>query len=105
MAQPHATRLSPLTGSTSAKRAAMPGATASGLERLVVQHAGRHAVAAGHEGPVLVGAVDAEALGQPTPPGPLLAGRLVVGAGHDVIELEHPSGTPRSPKGSRSGYR
>ena len=56
-----------------------------GLEGLVVEAGGVGAVALGDERAVVVG-VDAEALGQPPAPGPLLAGGLVVGPGDDVLE-------------------
>ena len=48
---------------------------------------GYAAVALGDERAVVVVAVlDAEALGQAPAPGPLLAGGLVAGPGHDVVQ-------------------
>ena len=44
------------------------------------------AVAGDDEGPVVDAALGAEALGQAPAPGPLLARRLVAGAGHDVLQ-------------------
>ena len=60
-----------------------------GVQRLVVEHRGRAAaIAPGHERPLVVGArLDAVALGQATTPGALLAGGLVAGPRHDVVEV------------------
>src|SRR5579884_1211015 len=56
------------------------------LGRLVVEDPGHLAVAGQHEAAVVDAALGAEALGQASAPGPLLAGGPVAGAGNDVLE-------------------
>src|SRR3954451_2629113 len=57
------------------------------LEALVVEGQREHAVTGGDEVAIVVAAVlDAEALGQPTTPRPLLARGDVAGTGDDVVE-------------------
>ncbi len=87
IAQPKAMRESPCLASTSSNWAATSARDRLGLQALVVEHARERAVTLGDEAAVVVAAVlDAEPLGQPATPGPLLARGLVVGAGDDVVE-------------------
>ena len=56
------------------------------LERLVVEEAAL-AVGLDHERLLVVGRVDAEPLGQPTSPGPLLADGAVPGSRNQLVDL------------------
>ena len=70
-----------------------------GLRTREVEAAGFPAVSCHDEGPVVDLALGAEALGQATAPGTLLAGRLVVGAGHDVGRARRRPGSRRRREG------
>ena len=78
MAHPNATRRPPVARIDSVEEATDISVGGAGLGAEEVESAGLAAVAADHEGPVVDPAVGAEALGQPSAPGPLLAGGLVV---------------------------
>ena len=62
------------------------GRSRFGLGRLVIERPGGRPVTADDERTIIDAMLGAKALGQPSAPGPFLAGRLVIGARHDVVE-------------------
>ena len=115
MAQPKAMRQSPRSGRRPLEQGDHVGVDGLRLEGLVVE-VRRQAAGAGHpERLLVVGALDAEALGQAPAPGPLLAHGLVAGPGHDVVSARNaskpdgdtkrvPTSTSSSGKASRARW-